>query len=302
MKLPPLMFRTCCCLLLLCLYTSASAASEPAFWQVTRGNGTVYLMGSMHFGDADFYPLPKEVEQAYEQSDVLAVEVDMSKITPELAGAAIIRYGRMPEGQTLSDRLATKVYVELAEKSERANLPIAALEHFQPWFVAVQLIEAEIRKTQLRQSLGIDMHFINKGSKPIQELETLEQQLGLFGNLSIAEQEKFLAQTLADMDNSRMYLKAMADAWKRGDIRQLEETLISPFKENPETRKLFRKIFTERNDEMAAAVARYLAQEKDVFFVVGVGHMLGEQGIVAQLKQSGANVRRVTFASASSGQ
>lgn len=302
MKLPPLMFRTCCCLLLLCLYTSASAASEPAFWQVTRGNGTVYLMGSMHFGDADFYPLPKEVEQAYEQSDVLAVEVDMSKITPELAGAAIIRYGRMPEGQTLSDRLATKVYVELAEKSERANLPIAALEHFQPWFVAVQLIEAEIRKTQLRQSLGIDMHFINKGSKPIQELETLEQQLGLFGNLSIAEQEKFLAQTLADMDNSRMYLKAMADAWKRGDIRQLEETLISPFKENPETRKLFRKIFTERNDEMAAAVVRYLAQEKDVFFVVGVGHMLGEQGIVAQLKQSGANVRRVTFASASSGQ
>lgn len=302
MKLPPLMFRTCCCLLLLCLYTSASAASEPAFWQVTRGNGTVYLMGSMHFGDADFYPLPKEVEQAYEQSDVLAVEVDMSKITPELAGAAIIRYGRMPEGQTLSDRLATKVYVELAEKSERANLPIAALEHFQPWFVAVQLIEAEIRKTQLRQSLGIDMHFINKGSKPIQELETLEQQLGLFGNLSIAEQEKFLAQTLADMDNSRMYLKAMADAWKRGDIRQLEDTLISPFKENPETRKLFRKIFTERNDEMAAAVVRYLAQEKDVFFVVGVGHMLGEQGIVAQLKQSGANVRRVTFASASSGQ
>lgn len=302
MKLPSLIQRTCCSLVLFCLSSLVLAASEPAFWQVTQGKATVYLMGSMHFGDADFYPLPNEVERAYQRSDVLAVEVDMSKITPELASAAIHQHGRMPAGQTLSTRLSKKVYADLVERSERANLPLATLEHFQPWFVAVQLIEAEIRKTQLRQNLGIDLHFIEKGLKPVQELETLEQQLGLFGNLSIAEQEKFLAQTLADMDNSRTYLREMADAWMRGDTRQLENTLIDPFRDNSETKELFKKVFTDRNEQMTAAVMRYLAQEKDVFFVVGIGHMLGEQGIVARLRRQGINISRVAFADARIGE
>lgn len=294
--LPSLVLRTAYLSILLCLSSLVSAGSEPAFWRVTQGKATVYLMGSMHFGAEDFYPLPKEIEQAYQQAQVLAVEVDMSRITPETAGAAIHRYGRLPLGQTLSQRLSSGVYAELTARSEQANLPMAALEQFQPWFVAVQLVEAEIRKTPLRQGLGIDMYFINKGSKPIHELETLEQQLALFGNLTMQEQEAFLAQTLADMDNSRVYLKAMATDWQEGDVEQLEKTLIDPFQENPQTKKLFRHIFIDRNDRMTEAVVRFLAEGQTVFFTVGAGHMLGEHGIVAQLKRKGFDVTRVQYA------
>lgn len=296
MKLQPLALRLGCLLILLSLSSTLFAASKPAFWRVSNGKAVVYLMGSMHFGDEEFYPLPKEIDAAYERSSVLVVEVDISSITPEMASNAIYQHGRLPLGQTLSQQLSADVYRDLTQRSEKANLPLTALERFQPWFVAVQLIEAEIRKTTLRQNLGVDLHFINKGQKPVAELETLEHQLGLFGTLSIDEQEKFLAQTLADMDNSQVYLASMADAWLRGDTKNLEETLIRPFEENVETKKLFQKIFTERNTKMTDAVTRYLAEGKNVFFVVGVGHMLGKQGIVAQLRHQGLKVERVEFA------
>jgi uncharacterized protein len=273
----------------------AFAASQPAFWRVSKGDATVYLLGSMHFGHPNFYPLPTEIDAAYNSSSKLVVEVDMSRITPEKASSAIYRYGRLPLGQTLSTALSPEVYTKLTTQAELSKLPLSALERFEPWFVAVQLIEAEIRKTELRQDLGIDLFFINKGQKPVAELETLEHQLSLFGNLTMPEQEVFLEQTLDDMNHSRGYLKSMTDAWMSGDMQSLETTLIDPFKENADTKKLFQKIFTERNDKMTAAVNQYLAQQDSVFVVVGAGHMLGEQGIVAQLKRQGLKVERVKF-------
>lgn len=301
MKFLPLVLRLACLVVFLVHSFPLFAASEPAFWKVSKGETTVYLMGSMHFGHEDFYPLPNEIDAAYRDSSVLVVEVDISSITPEMASKAIYQHGRLPLGQTLSQRLSPEVYQSLAQYSKEAKIPLAALERFQPWFVAVQLIEAEIRKTQLKQDLGIDLHFIKLGQKPVEELETLEYQLSLFGDLSIAEQEKFLAQTLADMASSQSYLAAMAEAWQRGDTQRLNNALVKPFEENVDTKRLYRKIFTERNDKMTQAVVEYLANEMDAFFVVGVGHMLGEQGIVAQLKNRGLKVERVTFVQSSKG-
>lgn len=290
----PLLQRTCA-LVLLMVASAAAAQSEPAFWRATLGKSTVYLLGSMHFGHEKFFPLPATVEQAYERADVLVVEVDMSRITAPVALETVSRHGRLPSGQALSRILSKEVYAALTQTVEQAGLPLAALQPLQPWFVAVQLIEAEIRKTALRQNLGIDLYFLNKGGKPVEQLETLDQQLSLFGGLSLPEQEKFLRQTLRDLDGSGDYLKILADAWRQGDLQTLEHALIKPFKDNADTKQLFDKVFTQRNQHMTEAVLDYLSADRDVFFVVGVGHMLGEQGMLDQLQSRGVNLHRVSF-------
>jgi len=53
--------------------------SKGAFWKVSDENNTVYLLGSIHIADATLYPLSKEILNAYEKSDVLVVEADISK-------------------------------------------------------------------------------------------------------------------------------------------------------------------------------------------------------------------------------
>lgn len=297
MTVPPLALRAWCFLFVFTVSQLAVAASEPAFWRATTGKGTVYLLGSMHFGHEQFYPLPNLINEAYQQSDVLVVEVDVSRVGPGAAQRALAQFARLPLGQTLSMRLSSDVYSGLGDRLAVLGIPIATLEQSQPWFAAVQLIEAQIRQTPLSQRLGVDLHFLSRGQKPVEQLESLEQQLALFGGLSFREQERFLTQTLRDMDGSHKYLQSTAEAWQRGDVKALEAALIDPFENNAETKELFEKIFTERNDAMAAAVSHYLKYNRDVFFVVGVGHMLGEHGIIAQLLKRGVHVTRVDFSS-----
>jgi uncharacterized protein YbaP (TraB family) len=44
------------------------------FWSVESGNAKVYLLGSMHAGTPDLYPLPAFIDEAYMASDALVVE------------------------------------------------------------------------------------------------------------------------------------------------------------------------------------------------------------------------------------
>ena len=65
-------------LLALPLLTLAEAGSQPLLYRVTDEDGhTVYLLGTIHIGREDMYPLSDAVWTAYHASDVLAVEIDM---------------------------------------------------------------------------------------------------------------------------------------------------------------------------------------------------------------------------------
>lgn len=267
---------------------SLRAESSPAFWQVHSKTATVYLFGSMHFGDESFYPLPRVVTDAFLRSSVLVVEVDVTKIKPMDALGAIMRHGRLPDGKTLSDVLSKETMALLKAQTEKSGLPLTAMQAFKPWFAALQLVEAEIRKTKYKQNYGIDQYFLSQAKgKTVDQLESLDSQLAMFANLSLKQQEKFLYQTLKDFSQSQSYLDEMALHWKTGNVDALASTLLTPFKSHPETEALYKTVFTDRNVHMVNAVAKYLKSDKTVFFVVGAGHMVGEDGIVQLLQQKG---------------
>lgn len=274
---------------------TAPAASRPAFWVAGNGVAKVYLFGSMHFGREDFYPLPQVVEEAFSESSKLVVEVNLLELGAD-AQQVIFRHAGLPSGKTLKDVISAATYSALEEQASRNQVPVAAFQRFQPWYVTLTLVEAEIRKTDLRQQLGLDLYFLKRATatdKHVEELETFDSQLALFSSIAFADQEKFLSQTLADLQNSRSYLKAAADAWVLGDVEMLDQTLIEPFRDEKDAKFLFEKMFTQRNAKMAKAVNHYLEAGGKTFMVVGVGHMLGSDGIIRLLKSQGIHVRRI---------
>ena len=63
-------------------------AKKAMFWKVTSKDNVAYLLGSIHLGSKSMYPLPKEIEDAFEHSALLAVEIDINHVEPaENAGA-----------------------------------------------------------------------------------------------------------------------------------------------------------------------------------------------------------------------
>jgi len=83
--------------LALCCFASAQtppAAEDGApkhfLWKVSGPKGVVYLLGTIHAGKADLYPLPSVIEDSFKETDTLIEEIDIS----EPAGAARVQRAR----------------------------------------------------------------------------------------------------------------------------------------------------------------------------------------------------------------
>ena len=56
----------CCCALAGAAAPAAEAGAPKHFlWKVTGPKGVVYLLGTIHAGKADFYPLPSIIEDSF---------------------------------------------------------------------------------------------------------------------------------------------------------------------------------------------------------------------------------------------
>src|SRR5574343_296708 len=65
----------------LAFFTSASAQSKKTFmWEVESDKNKVYLLGSIHIGKEEMYPLPQVIEDAYNESPNIAFEIDITKV------------------------------------------------------------------------------------------------------------------------------------------------------------------------------------------------------------------------------
>ena len=63
--------------------SSPKAESNKHFlWQASAGKGRLSLLGSIHFGRADMYPLPRVMMNRFRQAEALVVEADVVNINP----------------------------------------------------------------------------------------------------------------------------------------------------------------------------------------------------------------------------
>src|ERR1041385_6428288 len=86
---------------------SASDGEKNFLWKVTSvTGGEVYLLGSIHIGKKDWYPLPKEIEDAFEISKFLVVEIDISKVDQAAMMKAVMEKGMYPFGDSVSKHVS----------------------------------------------------------------------------------------------------------------------------------------------------------------------------------------------------
>ena len=64
--------------LLLAVSAPACSGDQPLLlWKIKGENCTLHLTGSIHVGKPDFFPLAEPIEQAFQEADALAVEVNI---------------------------------------------------------------------------------------------------------------------------------------------------------------------------------------------------------------------------------
>lgn len=272
---------------------------ERAFlWEVKSAhpNGALmFLVGSIHLAPTGKLNVPPAMKAALALSDALVVEADVGAMDASELRQFIQEYGRLPEGQRLSERLEPETAKLLADTAERMEIPLEPWEHMRPWVVSLILPALASRDANTAPGPGVDMLMLAnaRGLKPIIELETAEQQFQIFAGLPEPVQEQMLRDSLLQLEEHRGVLERLEAAWNAGDAEALEAEVFKRERELPELRPLYEKLFYERNVRMAGKLEELLAQKGVWCVVVGAGHVVGPRGLVALLREQGHRVRQL---------
>jgi uncharacterized protein YbaP (TraB family) len=275
---------------------ASPAAANPLLWHARApGGGELYLLGSVHLREVDAQGLGGEIQRAYDASSQLVVEVDLAQATAEDGKASVERYAMLPPQLALDSLLSPETRDLLAGYVKERGLPSQQIQRYKPWFVAQLVLVTELQADGYDPAFGVDRVFIDEASseKEIVGLETIASQFAMLDGLSLELQELMLKDTLLRIDELKDSTRELLEAWAGGDEAELEKQIFAPLEEVPELEAYYDALIWQRNAAMAARLVELSRDGKTRFVVLGAGHMVGSQGIPAQLAEQGFAVEKI---------
>lgn len=287
---PVIALRLLACLALL---LPVAAIAHPALWMVKDADTTIYLFGTVHLlpNDTDWHW--PALDKALSDSDSLTIE--LTDDNPARMQALVLQYGLDP-GHPLSDKLSAAENATLTRAAQTAGVPGGAstLQMMRPWLAGLTLTVAPLLKAGLDPAHGVDKLLkaqMQAAGKPVNGLETSEQQIRFLADLPADVQLDFLRSTLRDVDKDSGELTTLIDAWKRGDV-----ATIARIEDEDLARQapaLYQRLLVQRNQAWAVKIAAMLQHPGTIFIAVGAAHLAGPDSVQAQLESHGTPVARL---------
>jgi len=268
---------------------AAPAAGQGFIWRVERDGRVGWLVGSIHVLTPDYYPLPDSMERAFQRSVTLMEEIDMREMASPDVLALIQEHGLYAGAQTLETELSRDTYLAIAERIAKAGLPVEAFQRMKPWLVGLTLLAAELKKGGFDPAHGLDHHFYERApgmGKRFRALETAAEQIGFLASLDAEMQESFLRESLEGAESELGQVTAIAEAWRAGDTAALERVSLATMKDSP---RVYQTLIVDRNRKWLPKIEACLG-EGHCFVVVGAGHLVGADGLLALLRARGYSV------------
>ena len=282
----------------LCVLVSpeAGAVNDRAlFWQVQSTTAQVYLLGSIHYADQSFYPMRAEIEKAFDSADHLVVEINIDEDKAQKYRELVLQQGSFKGEKTIRDAISEETFQQLQFHLRRLGMPLEMVQKQKPGMLVLTLTAVQVMKMGFMPEMGIDAYFLKQalaGDKNIIELETIEEQMDIF--LNVTDGDLLLRETLYSMDEAEFLMMDMMVCWKRGDVACLERILFEDaLSTYPAFAGIYDTLFFQRNEDMANEIQAYLKSKGTYFVVIGAGHLVGNKGIPELLEEAGFTVRRM---------
>jgi uncharacterized protein YbaP (TraB family) len=274
-------------------------APRPLLWKVSDADSTVYLLGSFHLLKKTDYPLPADVEQAFGDAERLVFEVAPEELADPSVPMRMMQRAVQPGDAAFGKVAPAPVADQVRAELTKLGLPAAQFDQFEPWMVSITMVTVLAQKLGYAGEDGLDRHLMQRAKdagKPTAGLETLDSQLDAMDATPVAEQLASLAESVADGEDMGARLDELHAAWRAADVASLEKLAVDEMRtKTPDT---YRRLNVERNRAWMPKVQALLDGRDDALVVVGAVHLLGRDGLVAQLKSRGLRVERVCTACA----
>jgi len=285
----------------LMLYAGAAQGeATPLLYEVSDEEGhVIYLLGTIHIGEEDMYPLSDAVEKAYQDADLLAVEMDLLAVQQDMSQMMQYSLALMyTDGSTIQDHIDPEIY---ALGVEKLGQPEAVIKRMRPmaWLSLAQ----EQSYTRIGQSAewGVDMVLLGRAhedGKPIHELEGLESQMNTMLAMPDRIVEFQLQQYLSYPEAADLSMKLLSAAWRCGNeeifsLLLAQEEVSIPKELQEDYDAYAENLLHSRDDLFEQKAKEYLASGEKVLFAVGAAHIVGDNALADRLAKAGYTVKEI---------
>ena len=271
------------------------AAAAPYLWEVLSMNNRVYLYGTVHAGRKEWFPLPREVEDAYEDSTVLVVEADITDANAAVGAARVMTY---PPPDALRAHVPLEDYERFTKLLPRYGLLETQVARMKPFMAASALVFGEWGRVGYLSQYSVDAYLIRRAKvdlKPIVELEGNAAQIELMASFSEKEAAAMFKGTLDALESglANEQIAGLVGAWQNGDPQLVLEIARRYNERVPSGGAIEEKFVWSRHEAMARKIEGFLDESKQRYFIaVGALHLAGPKGLVEELKSKGYIVRQ----------
>ncbi|WEK53509.1 MAG: TraB/GumN family protein [Candidatus Cohnella colombiensis] len=278
------------------------AGSKGYLWKVTGGKNAAYLVGTIHLAKKEMYPLDPDLEQALEEANYIALELDLTKVNQTEVSQLLADKAMYKDGTTLKDHVPAEDYEKFTAAMKKSFGMLGKMyEKFEPWYSAMTL--ESIGATKYSKVDGIDKYLAKQGhkaGKKVLELESMESQLAIFDGFSDELQLRYFHMTVEATGQAIDGTEQLLDMWTKGDESELmqyyDEYMTSSKAELDELFDEFNTaILDHRNKGMVEKIDGFLNNGNKGTYLIAVGslHMPGEKGLVNQLRELGYTVEYI---------
>jgi hypothetical protein len=261
----------------------AARFDKGILWKIeSPGAVPSYLFGTIHISDRRVTLLPCPVKQHFDGAASYTMEVIAS-------GAGLVSMTEamfFNDDRSLDQVLDRELYAQTVEVLRDQGISAEGIRKMKPWAVIVTLSMPTPNSSGLFLDLALQIQAVLQ-DKPTYGLESLDEQIAVFDDLSLDHQVSLLRETIRNHRGLATQLEELTLAYLDRDLARISaiESRNRPADDRA-YRVLMERLLDRRNRVMAERMVPRL-KEGNAFIAVGALHLPGEAGLLELLSQAG---------------
>ena len=285
--------------LVLGLLLVATAVHAQLLWKVT-GNGLgrpSYILGTHHMAPSTMIDQIKGMNEAIAGCDIVVGEVEKDSLMSPEVQARMAQAMVAPLDSTL-DKVLTPADYGIVEKVFNKyfgtlGMKLKQVNNLKPSAISTQMQAMQAIKyfPNFDANSLIDVMVqtrANEAGRPSVGLESVDEQINLLFNGSIANQAKGLVEACKQDEFFQVQSAALADAYLAQDLDKLLAEMTDATMGGDSEEEMEVLIYS-RNRSWAEKL-KVIMPERACLVCVGAGHLPGEQGLLQLLRNAGYTV------------
>jgi len=276
------------------------------FWDATKGDTRLSLIGTLHLPDPRHEALVQEVDPLWRTADLLLVEAtlqDQQDLQTYMMSDPDIM--TITDGPTLPERLPASQWDAIAAAASERNIPAFIAAKMQPWFLTLSLSVppcAMLAITTGETGLdGLLMQEAAERSVPVAPLEPWQDMFALLTAGTFEDQLAALQMSLMDAGTHAAIIVGLTDLYFAQEVAMTwhmsNYTLpylpdMDPNVFKAQMAQMADVLLADRNANWIDVIETAATEHDHIIAAFGAAHLIGDTGVPALLERAGWTVTR----------